>query len=188
MRKLPQPYEYREINSIKEPIEIGLNLFCTKKNYSFKAIKKSNSISKNRPKPYVRYIVEIEEYSYSVCAIKFYRACDVSKGSTEKYRVKTNDCIPYRILSTVLCIGLDYLRDNPYTSFVFYGINDKDESNVKSKRYRIYVQLLHNYIGIQTFERYKYEKHSYMLLLNKINPMPDLLLKIEELFKKGYHI
>lgn len=183
-RKTPLPYTYRYVNN-SPAYQAGDNLFCTKHIFSFytkdrivngKAIKKD------------RYIVEIEEYQYNVCAVKFYRQKDKSKGNINKYRVMTQKGCAFRILSTALIIMLDYLKRNPFSSYVFYGVANDDENEKETKRYIVYRRLVLNYIGVETFERFEWKDRSYMLLLNKHNPEPELLRKIEAMFAQGYHL
>lgn len=181
--KKPYPFEYN-IGPIRSPYQVGESLYCTLHSFSFKSVP-APTFSKIKPK---RYVVEIEEYPHMVHAVKFYRACDKSKGSINKFRVLTNSGCPWRILSTVLIISLRFLEKNPYASFAFYGVEDIGESQNETRRFRLYRQLLKNYIGYDTFDPYEYKGKSYMLLLNKRNPDPQLIQKIEKMFKEGFDI
>jgi len=141
-------------------------------NYSFKG--KNNK----------RYIVIAEEFHYSVFAVKFY--LQEHKYCEHKFTrlSKQNECS--RVITTVGKIMLSITAKNPYASFAFVGSPLKEEAKKNTKRFRLYSKIVANLIAPINFEHKTSRKHSAYLLLNRNNQEPDLLPKIEEMFKPFY--
>ncbi len=132
-----------------------------------------------------RYIAIVEEYSFNVFVVKFH--LKAHSDSDNKYRILTNAEYAPSIIATCIEIMLDHYNENPYSSFGFVGINSLDEeSKENTKRFRVYRRVMENFFSPVHFTHYVYEKQSAYLMLNKDSSEPDLLEKVEDMFRRGY--
>ena len=134
------------------------------------------------------YLVEIEEYRYDTYAIKFYLKNHAD--SPNRYNLLTHDGDAFRILSTCLSIIADLLSKNQYASFGFIGaptLEEKEkERETNNKRFRVYRQMTQNRFSTDRFSHVMNEDKSTYIILNKRNPEPNLLAKVEAMFRECY--
>ena len=95
-----------------------------------------------------------------------------------------NECS--RIIATIGKIMLELHSKNPYASFAFVGSPLKNELQKNTKRFRLYSKVVENLISPIAFEHKTSRKHSAYLMLNRLNKEPDLLKKVEDMFKPIY--
>jgi hypothetical protein len=132
------------------------------------------------------YIVDVEEYTYNVFAIKFY--LKNYQHSKDKYKMLCNDFDGFRVVSTVVAVVL-YIIDSvqPLASFGFIGTPLLIEpTTLNTKRFRIYQKLAQKYFSPDTFDHGCNIDNSSYLLLNKKVVNINLKVKVEEMFNRLY--
>ncbi|MGN6533914.1 MAG: hypothetical protein ACTHK0_19390 [Ginsengibacter sp.] len=137
-----------------------------------------------RGKTKKRYIVIVEEYSHSVYIVKF--CLQERKIYSDRFNHLTNLNECSRILTTIGFIMRDIHKNNPYASFGFIGSNLPGEDKENTKRFRLYSQVVSQLISPVGFEHRTSIKHSAYLLINRDNPEPELLDKINLMFDRIY--
>lgn len=77
---------------------------------------------------------------------------------------------------------------NPHSSFGFIGVNMKDESEVNTKRFRVYRRFMATYFTEDSFEHIFIPVKSTYILVRKteLDTHPDLLAELDENFKTMY--
>lgn len=113
------------------------------------------------------YLLRIEEYPNRLFMVKFHTA--KMERSYKKYTFKTNDYEAPQILATCLKVVLDVYRKNPEASFGFIGEAYEDEATRKTKKYRIYAQIMKNYFSENDFVHSTDLDLSFYILINKQN-------------------
>ena len=162
-------FNYRYINNQKS-MASGIPTTCH--NYSFRG-------KKNK-----RYIVIAEQFNYMVYAIKFY--LQEHKSCEHRFSRLTDEYECSRIIATVGKIMVDIHRKDPFASFVFVGSPIEKEQQKNTKRFRVYSKIVANLVAPVNFEHKTSRNHSAYLMLNRNNQEPNLLPKIEEMFKPIY--
>ena len=130
------------------------------------------------------YLVTLEVFSFNVAAIKY---CDRRDHNNKKsaYRKIFNDGDAFRVISTCLYIMLDFWRNYPSVSFVFYAvprdidktIHQKNFENetlrqkfiqeYKNARFKIYEYAMLNLFPPQSFIQTRDTATSIYLLVNR---------------------
>ena len=134
-----------------------------------------------------KYLVEVEEYQYSVYAIKFYLRNH--KNNRSRFEVLTGEQDAFRILSTCLKIITDTLplKEEPYASFGFMGAPlTKEGGEANNKRFRVYRQIMQNRFSPQSFVHIANSEKNTYVLVNKANREHNLIEKIDTMFSQYY--
>lgn len=162
-------FPYRYINHHPSKAN-GIPTICH--NYSFKG--KNNK----------RYIVIAEQFNYEVYAVKFY--LQEHKYCEHKFSrlSKQNECT--RVLATVGAIMREIHNKYPYASFAFVGSPLEGEAQKNTKRFKLYSKVVANFVSPISFEHKTSRNHSAYLMLNRNNQEPQLLPKIENMFRPIY--
>ncbi len=129
------------------------------------------------------YLVEVDEFEYfELCAVKFY--LKAHRHSNRKYQLITKLNEMPSILSTCVNIMLERYQSNPLQSFGFIGMNNENEEEANSKRFRLYSKVMQRVLTPDKFTHEIYIDKSIYLLLNKesLVQVPDLRQKIETFF------
>lgn len=132
------------------------------------------------------YWVWVEVYQRDFYAIKFH--LKAHRNSPAKYSLMTglNEARP--VINTCVAIMQEISHINPRASFGFIGANMQDESDVNTKRFRVYRRFMATYFTEDSFEHFFNIKKSSYLLIRKTELMnhPDLLSDLDEKFKDLY--
>lgn len=166
-----QPYEFKYKN--KRERKEGGKYICIDYVFTFRAL--DGQV----------YVVNVEEYNpHHVFVIKFHQKSH--QNSKNKYSILTNTHDASRKIATCIEIMLSFYQENPYSSFGFAGANLIGESKENTKRFRVYATVMANFFSPKHFEHYTFEKESCYLMLNRDNSEPDLLDKVEKMFREIY--
>lgn len=143
--------------------------------YSFKSTKTNQT-----------YWAWVEAYKHHFYAVKFH--LKNHRDSDYKYNVMTGLNEARQCINTVMAIMYEIADKDPYGSFGFIGANMIDESEVYTKRFRVYQRFMQSYFGRETYEHFfNIEKSAYMLLSRKqLEREPDLAQKLLDGFVKLY--
>ena len=131
-----------------------------------------------------RYVVVAEQYVHHVYVLKYYPLSH--KNSPNRFKLLTNDGDAFRILSTCLRVFADIQERDALASAGFIGESLVGEDEANTKRFRIYVQSVITFIGLQDFVHHPSVAASAYFLQNKANPEPDLMRKVEQMFQELY--
>lgn len=138
------------------------------------------------PKSHQWYWVWVEVYMRDFYAVKFH--LKAHRNSPNKYNLMTglNEARP--VINTCIAIMQEIGHINPRASFGFIGANMQDESDVNTKRFRVYRRLMATYFTEQSFEHYfNIKKSSYLLICkSELEAHPDLLSELDANFKELY--
>ncbi len=130
------------------------------------------------------YLVTLEIFSFNVAAIKY---CDRRDHNNKKsaYKRIFNDGDAFRVITTCLYIMLDFWRNHPSVSFVFYAVprdidlhvyekNFENETlrqkflqEYKRARFRIYEYAMLNLFPPHSFIQTRDTANSIYLLVNR---------------------
>lgn len=164
-------YTYRFIQKLKPPTE---GTYIWEHKYTF-------TCDNNH-----RYIVNVEEYSYEVFAVKFHLKAHTD--SPNKYRLTVGRNYAPKIISTVIEIMLLIYRENPKASFGFLGSPLLNEPKGRlTKRARIYNFAINQLFPPGLFMHYTYAKYSAYLLVNGSIFSNELVKNIENMFSEMYN-
>lgn len=91
-------------------------------------------------------------------------------------------------INTCIAIMLEIGNINPRASFGFIGANMQDESDVNTKRFRVYRRFMATYFAGDSFEHFfNVKKSSYLLICkSELAAHPDLLSELDEKFRDMY--
>lgn len=151
-------------------------------------------------KSHKRYIVELEYIDENFYAIKFYYKA-VEKSEL-RYKLLTNDYEPRTIIRSCVEVIIEFLKDNPRTSFGFIASDDVEEviktkrinPETGNRRFRLYRRLMLNMFGPETFYQVSDIDHNIYLLLNKKEfdegriDLQELEEKINLTFEQEYRL
>ena len=88
--------------------------------------------------------------------------------SKNKYSLRTNTFEPRTIFYTLIHIMLDVLKRDSSASFFFIGAEDeRDVSEMVSRRFRVYRRFVSSVISDEEFEHYRRNDLSLYMLINK---------------------
>ena len=133
-----------------------------------------------------RYVVEAEQYQHHVYVLKYYPLA--LKASLNRFKLLVNDGDAFRILTTCTQIFLDICRRDPFASAGFVGEALAGESKVNTKRFRVYLKMVTEYVGPMRFIHHPMPTISAYFLECRANPEPDLKDKVEQMFRELYII
>jgi len=130
----------------------------------------------------------VEEYAYNVYIIKFYLKSHIN--SPKRFNLLTKDFDTARKLGTCLQIMLSIYEDDPLASFGFIGAaiidEEKKENTANTQKYRVYSTIVKNLFSDRLFiHAYNKEKSAYTII-NRNNPEPDLIDKVQKMFADYY--
>lgn len=138
------------------------------------------------PKSHQWYWVWVEVYQCDFYAVKFH--LKAHRDSPNKYSLMTglNEARP--VINTCIAIMHEIGNINPHSSFGFIGANMQDESDVNTKRFRIYRRFMATYFTEEAFEHFFNIKKSSYLLIRKteLEVQPNLLNELDVKFKELY--
>lgn len=169
--ELRQPGEGYPFTYRKGPSQQSGPLVCTHY-YTFRTRKNQ------------RYVVEAEQYQHHVYVLKFYPLA--LKNSPNRFKLLVNDGDAFRILSTCLRVFADICRRDPLASAGFIGEALVGESQVMTKRFRVYFQSVITFIDSVNFIHHPLPAISAYFLECRANPEPDLLPAVEQMFRELY--
>lgn len=127
-----------------------------------------------------KYIVRAERFSYEVVTIKFYPKR--YEKSPNRYRLLTGERHASRILGTILRIMVDVVKKYEATSLAFVGAELPNEAQDRTKRYKLYKEIMIAFFAPVNFSHHPYPTKSIYLILNRKNKNPEILRKIEQMF------
>ena len=132
------------------------------------------------------YWVWVEVYEHDFYAIKFH--LKAHRHSPDKYNLMTglNEARP--VINTCIAIMQEISYINPHSSFGFIGANMQDESDINTKRFRVYRRFMATYFTEQIFGHYfNIHKSTYLLILkSELEIYPELLTELDTKFKILY--
>lgn len=114
----------------------------------------------------LKYIVNIHQYDFGVCAVKF----NLKRNSQHKnkYKVLAKQPDTAKILKTIIAIMVDYtVNVDATTSFAFIGMSSLNEDSENTKRFRVYRTLSQRYFNIDNYVHKEDKKKSLYMILNK---------------------
>lgn len=132
------------------------------------------------------YWVWVEVYERDFYAVKFH--LKAHRNSPLKYSLMTglNEARP--VINTCIAIMQEISSINPRASFGFIGANMQDESDVNTKRFRVYRRFMATYFTEKSFEHFfNIKKSSYLLICKReLDAHPDMLSELDEKFRELY--
>ena len=168
-------YPYKFVQKIEEPWDGPQGFLLYKLLYSFKS-----------PKTHQVYWVLIEVYKYHFYAIKFH--LKAHRDSERKYNVMTGLNEARQCVQTCMVIMHEVAASDERSSFGFIGANAIGESELETKRFRVYSRYMQTYFSKDKFEHhYNLNKSAYIILRRKeLSANPELLSEIVKGFKTLY--
>lgn len=132
------------------------------------------------------YIVRAEEYPNHFYGVKFYLKSD--SNNPHKYNRLTYLNEPRMVINTCIAIMLEIVKSDEKSSFGFIGANIEGESNVLTKRFRVYRRILTSYFSEEVFYHYQIEEKSAyaMVRRGRLEADEDLIEKISTYFSDHY--
>lgn len=139
-----------------------------------------------------KYIVNVDEYQYSVFIVKFFVKTHISSRS--RFSHLTNERDARKIIYTCVEIGKSIYESNNTASFGFVGFPIPEEKlrlNNKlfnTKRFRVYTKYAYFFFSPDSFEHSTNSDYSSHLLVNKNNLLlkPNLKNEIISMFENNY--
>jgi hypothetical protein len=136
-----------------------------------------------------RYHVELDFLPENFCVIKFYPID--RKRARNRYQCILNDGFALGVIGTCIKILLDYIHENPRTSFGFMGVPKSKHANDKfsvgdfdnTSRYKIYLHAVVNRLGSKTFLFEKDERISSFCAINRAQDSKELRAVIKNAFE-----
>jgi hypothetical protein len=132
------------------------------------------------------YWVWVEVYEHDLYAVKFH--LKAHRNSPNKYSIMTglNEARP--VINTCIKIMQEVSQMNGLASFGFIGANALNETEVNTKRFRVYRRFMATYFSEEIFEHYFNIRKSAYLLLRKsvLFGNPNMLADLNEKFKLMY--
>lgn len=92
------------------------------------------------------------------------------------------------VINTCIVIMKEIANTNPHASFGFIGATMKDESEVNTKRFRVYQRFMATCFTEDSFEHIFIPIKSTYILVRKteLDAHPNLLAELDENFKTMY--
>ena len=169
-------YPYRFVSKIEELWDGPQGFLLYKLLYSFKSCKSHQT-----------YWVWVEVYRQHFYAVKFH--LKAHRDSSRKYNILTGLNEPRECIQTCMAIMKKEVasRDDK-ASFGFIGANSIGESELETKRFRVYSRYMQTYFNTEEFEHhYNLAKSAYLLINKKeLSASPGLIKDIVEGFKELY--
>lgn len=165
-------YPFRFVKKDVEPWQGPDGFMKHRLLYSFKS-----------PKSHQTYWVWVEVYQEHFYAVKFH--LKNHRGSDKKYNVMTGLWEARQCIQTCMAIMDEIADKDPTASFGFIGANMINESEVYTKRFRVYERYMTSYFSNSEYVHVvNYQKSAYMLINRKqMDVTPNLVDKLVEGFK-----
>ena len=168
-------YPYRYLQKIEEPWDGPQGFLLYKLLYSFKSTKTHQT-----------YWVWVEVYKEHFYAVKFHLKSH--RDSDKKYNVMTGLNEPRQCIQTCMKIMLEVAAKDDKSSFGFIGANSIGESELETKRFRVYSRYMQTFFNSENYTHYYNLAKSAYLLINKkeMEKNPQLITDIVNGFKELY--
>lgn len=168
-------YPYRFVKKDIEPWDGPQGFLLHRLLYSFKSSKTHQT-----------YWVWIEVYKLHFYAVKFH--LKAHRHSKYKYNLMTGLNEARQCIRTCMAIMEEVVKDDPKASFGFIGANKLDETEVNTKRFRVYRRfMLTNFGNEEYLHKFNVAKSAYVLINRKqLAAQPKLLDEIVDGFKELY--
>ena len=168
-------YPFRFVKKVVEPWDGPHGFLLYRLLYSFKS-----------PKSHQTYWVWIEVYREHFYAVKFH--LKAHRHSDYKYNLMTGLNEARQCIRTCMVIMDEVAKYDPMASFGFIGANRLDESEVNTKRFRVYRRFMLTHFGSDEYlHKFNVAKSAYVLINRKhLAEQPLLLDEIVEGFRKLY--
>jgi hypothetical protein len=168
-------YPYRFVKKIDEPWDGPQGFLLYKLLYSFKSNKSHQT-----------YWVWVEVYSQHFYAVKFH--LKAHRNSDKKYNILTGLNEPRECIRTCMAIMKEVAGKDDKASFGFIGANSIGESELETKRFRVYSRYMQTYFNSEEFEHhYNLMKSAYLIICKQqLKDNPNLINDIVEGFKELY--
>lgn len=138
------------------------------------------------PKSYQWYWAWVEVYEKNFYAIKFH--LKTHRDSPNKYSLLTglNEARP--VINTCVAIMLEIANRDNRSSFGFIGANMVGETEVNTKRFRVYKKFMATYFSEALFiHLFNVKKSSYVLIRKDvIATTPNIIAELDERFRLLY--
>ena len=108
------------------------------------------------------------------------------KASPNRFKLLVNDGDAFRILTTCTQIFLDICRRDPFASAGFVGEALLGEGKANTKRFRVYLKMVAEYVGPIRFIHHPLPAISAYFLECRANLEPDLKDQVEQMFRELY--
>ena len=138
------------------------------------------------PKSHQTYWVWIEVYKKHFYAVKFH--LKAHRHSDYKYNLMTGFNEARQCIYTCMAVMAEVAKNDPRASFGFIGANKIGESEVNTKRFRVYRRfMLTNFGNSEYLHKINISKSAYMLINRKeLAAHPELLDEIVDGFRELY--
>ena len=168
-------YPYRFVQIVREPWDGPQGFLFHKLLFSFKSTKTHQA-----------YWVWVEVYKYNFYAVKFH--LKAHRDSPHRYNIMTGLNEPRQCIKTCMAIMDEVAQKDPLASFGFIGANMENETEIYTKRFRVYERYMTSYFDTKHFEHHvNYAKSAYLLVNRRqLEERPTLLDEIVEGFKELY--
>ena len=168
-------YPYRFVKKIDEPWDGPQGFLLYKLLYSFKSNKSHQT-----------YWVWVEVYSQHFYAVKFH--LKAHRDSDKKYNILTGLNEPRECIQTCMAIMKEVSGKDDKASFGFIGANSIGESELETKRFRVYSRYMQTYFNSEEFEHhYNLMKSAYLIICKQqLKDNPNLINDIVDGFKELY--
>ena len=110
------------------------------------------------------------------------------KSTPHRYNIMTGLNEPRQCIKTCMAIMDEVAQKDPLASFGFIGANMENETEIYTKRFRVYERYTTSYFDTKHFEHHvNYAKSAYLLVNRRqLEERPTLLDEIVEGFKELY--
>ncbi len=168
-------YPFRFVQKIDEPWDGPQGFLLYKLLYSFKSTKSNQT-----------YWVWVEVYKYHVYAVKFH--LKAHRNSPHRYNVMTGLNEARQCIHTCMAIMAEVAKTDPKASFGFIGANKLDETEVNTKRFRVYRRFMLTLFGNEEYRHFVSVPKSAYILINRkaLQEYPNLIEDVVEGFKTLY--
>jgi hypothetical protein len=168
-------YPFRFVKKDIEPWEGPQGFLMYRLLYSFKS-----------PKSHQTYWVWVEVYKHHFYAVKFH--LKAHRHSEYKYNLMTGLYEARQCIRTCMAIMQEVAKNDPMASFGFIGANRIDESEVNTKRFRVYRRFMLTCFGNDEYlHQYNIAKSTYIMINRKqLSVHPQLLDEIVSGFRDLY--
>ena len=167
-------YPYRFVQRVDE-FDTANTFLKHKLLYSFRS-----------PKTHMWYWVWVEVYDHDFYTVKFH--LKNHRHSPHKYNMMTHLYEARPVINTCIAIMQSIGELNPRSSFGFIGSNMENETEVNTKRFRVYRRFMATYFNEEHFvHMFNVKKSSYVMLRrSELEANPSMLNELDERFQQLY--
>jgi len=132
------------------------------------------------------YWVWVEVYEDDFYALKFH--LKAHRNSPNKYSLMTGLNEARAVINTCIAVMLEIASVNERASFGFIGASMETESEVNTKRFRVYKRFMATYFSEDAFVHlFNIRKSSYVLIRkSELARKPGLISELDEKFMRLY--